>query len=170
MAVWSFSSFPRSYTVSYSCLGMCSLVAPSWVGGQATLLVQLFHRSLGFPDIPQRSEPDLTSKLSALAVAVPVFGVFCTGVQLVLFVVGRTVVLPILFKIPIVSLLLRPFAAHFLRGYTPVLFFTQFPTILRALFLGITTLASWEVSETLFDNSVSEVHFTSPTQRTALTS
>ena len=78
-------------------------------------------------------------------------------------------VLPILFKIPIVCHLLRPFAAHFLKGYTPVLFFTQFPTILRALFLGITTLASWEVSETLFDNSVSEVYSKFSTKRTTLT-
>ena len=82
---------------------------------------------------------------------------------------GRTVVLPILFKIPIVSHLLKPFTAHFLRGYTPLLFFTQFPAILRAFFLGITTLASWEVAETLFDNSVSEVHFALPAKRTALT-
>jgi len=111
----------------------------------------------------------LTSKLLALAVTVPIFGVFCTCVQTVLFVVGRTTALPILFKIPVVSHLLRPFAAHFLRGYTPVLFFTQFPTILRAVFLGITTLASWEVSETLFDNSVSEVHFTLSTKGTPLT-
>jgi len=77
---------------------------------------------------------------------------------------GRAMVLPILFRIPVVCHLLRPFAAHFLRGYTPVLFFTQFPTILRAVFLGITTLASWEVSEILFDNSISEVHFTLSTQ------
>ena len=86
------------------------------------------------------------------------FGAFCTAVQLVLFVVGRVVILPILFKIPLVSHMLRPFVAHFLRGYTPVLLFTQFPTILRAFALGITTLASWEVSEILFDNSISEVH------------
>lgn len=94
---------------------------------------------------------------------------FCTSVQIALFAVGRTVVLPILFKIPVVSHLLRPFAAHLLRGYTPLLFFTQFPTILRAFFLGITTLASWEVSETLFDTSVSEVHFKLPATRTTLT-
>lgn len=111
----------------------------------------------------------MTSKLLALTVTVPMFGVFCTSVQIVLFVVARAMVLPILFRVPIVCHLLRPFAAHFLKGYTPVLFFTQFPTILRALSLGITTLASWEVSETLFDNSVSEVHFAFPIKRTTLT-
>ena len=111
----------------------------------------------------------MTSKLLALIVTVPLFGVFCTSVQIVLFVVGRVMVLPILFRIPVVCHLLRPFAAHFLKGYTPVLFFTQFPTILRVMFLGITTLASWEVSETLFDNSVSEVHFMLPTKRIILT-
>lgn len=117
----------------------------------------LLGRSItGWRPTHSRSEPDLTSKLLALIVAVPMFGAFCTAVQLVLFVVGRVVILPILFKVPLVSHILRPFAAHFLRGYTPVLFFTQFPTILRAFALGITTLASWEVSETLFDNSVSE--------------
>ena len=108
----------------------------------------------------------MISKLLALAITVPVFGMFCTAVQLALFVTGRAVVLPILFKIPLVSHLLRPFAAHFLRGYTPVLFFTQFPSILRALALGITTLASWEISETLFDNSVSEVHLHLPPKET----
>lgn len=111
----------------------------------------------------------MTSKLLALVVTVPVFGMFCTSVQIVLFVVGRVVVLPILFKIPVVSHLLRPFTAHFLRGYTPLLLFTQFPTILRAFLLGITTLASWEVSETLFDTLVSEVHFTFPAKLSVLT-
>lgn len=111
----------------------------------------------------------MPTKLLALAVTVPVFGVFCTSVQIILFAVGRAVVLPVLFKIPVVSHLLRPFAAHFLRGYTPVLFFTQLPTILRAFFLGITTLMSWEISETLFDTSTSEVHFTFPTERSTLT-
>jgi nucleoporin NDC1 len=111
----------------------------------------------------------LPTRLLTLAVTVPVFGVFCTSAQIVLFAVGRTVVLPILFKIPVVSHILRPFTAHFLRGYTPLLFFTQFPAILRAFFLGITTLASWEVAETLFDNSVSEVHLVLPSKRTALT-
>lgn len=111
----------------------------------------------------------MSARLLALVVTVPVFGVFCTSVQIALFAVGRTVVLPILFKIPVVSHLLRPFAGHFLRGYTPVLLFTQLPTITRAFFLGITTLASWEVSETLFDASASEVCLTLPTERTTLT-
>ena len=111
----------------------------------------------------------MTSKLRALVRTVPVFGAFCTVVQIVLFVVGRAIVLPILLKIPIVSQLLSPFVAHFLKGYTPVLFFTQFSTILRALFLGIMTLASWEVLETLFDNSVSEVNPMSSTERATLT-
>ena len=108
------------------------------------------------------------TKLSGLTIAVPVFGVFCTSVQIALFAMGRAVVLPILFKIPVVSHLLRPFAGHFLRGYAPVLFFTELPTILRAFFLGVTTLASWEVSETLFDTSTSEVRFTCPAKRTPL--
>ena len=111
----------------------------------------------------------MPTKLLALVVTVPVFGVFCTTVQIVLFAVGRAVVLPIHFKIPFVSHLLRPFAGHFLRGYTPVLLFTQTSTIVRAFFLGITTLASWEVSEILFDASISEVRFLFPTKRTALT-
>ncbi|KAF9653627.1 hypothetical protein BDM02DRAFT_3226294 [Thelephora ganbajun] len=118
--------------------------------------VLLGRSIIGWRPSNSRSGLDLTSKLLVLAVTVPAFGAFCTTVQLALFVVGRTMILPILFKIPVVSHLLRPFATHFLKGYTPVLLFTQFPVILRALFLGITTLASWEVSETLFDASVSE--------------
>lgn len=145
------------------------MVGLSSVGSPTTLSVPLPRHVRNFPNVPQRSESNLTAKLLALAVTVPIFGAFCTVVQLTLFVVGRTVVLPIIFKIPIVSYLLRPFAAHLLRGYTPILFFTQFPTISRAIFLGITTLASWEVSETLFDHVVSEVNSTASIKRTILT-
>ena len=146
------------------------LLGRSVIGWKPTNSVSpLSHRSWCFPNTLKRSESDLSTKLFALVVTVPVFGVFCTSVQLVLFALGRAVVLPILFKIPFISHLLRPFAGHFLRGYTPVLLFTQIPTIVRALFLGITTLASWEVSETLFDASASEACFTFPVKRTALT-
>lgn len=169
MAAWSSCSFPKLSTEAYSYSGTCSLAGLLPVGNLTILSVLLSRHPWDLSNVPQRSELNLTSKLLALTVTVPTFGVFCSAAQLLLFGLGRTVVLPFLFKIPILSHLLRPFSAHFLKGYTPVLFFTQFPTILRALFLGITTLASWEVSETLFDTIVSEVHSTPSTERTTLT-
>ncbi|KAF9261663.1 hypothetical protein L218DRAFT_905074 [Marasmius fiardii PR-910] len=63
--------------------------------------------------------------------------------------------LPILYRIPVLPLLLRPFTAHFLRGpWTPLLPLYHYKLLVRAWFLGFTTLANWEFSEALFDSFI----------------
>ncbi|KAL0579252.1 hypothetical protein V5O48_002756 [Marasmius crinis-equi] len=65
--------------------------------------------------------------------------------------------LPILYKIPVFPLFLRPFTAHFLRGsWTVFLPFYHLGLLFRAWFLGFTTVVTWEFSETLFDVFVAQ--------------
>ncbi|KAK7047372.1 hypothetical protein VNI00_006603 [Paramarasmius palmivorus] len=71
-----------------------------------------------------------------------------------LFVICR-VLLPILFKVPILPIFLRPFTAHFLRGtWSLLLPFYHYGLLFRAWFLGFTTIATWEFSEALFDTFI----------------
>ncbi|ESK92447.1 transmembrane protein 48 [Moniliophthora roreri MCA 2997] len=66
--------------------------------------------------------------------------------------VALRLVLPILFKVPIVPILLRPFMAHFLRGtWSLLLPFYHYGLLFRAWFMGFTTIAIWEFLESLFD-------------------
>ncbi|KAH6887245.1 nucleoporin protein Ndc1-Nup, partial [Coprinopsis sp. MPI-PUGE-AT-0042] len=87
----------------------------------------------------------LVSITSSLPLACIIFGAI------------RMLVLPILFQLPLIHTFLRPFAYHFLRGpVTLALPFLHLPLLARAWFVGLTTFFLWEVSETLFDGSVSE--------------
>ncbi|KAJ3566049.1 hypothetical protein NP233_g7250 [Leucocoprinus birnbaumii] len=71
------------------------------------------------------------------------------------FAVAR-VFLPILYKIPFVSLFLRPFTAHFLRGsWTILLPLRRIDLIRRALHLGFISFFIWDTADTLFDVNVS---------------
>ncbi|KIK69550.1 hypothetical protein GYMLUDRAFT_510341 [Collybiopsis luxurians FD-317 M1] len=59
---------------------------------------------------------------------------------------------PVIYKLPLLPIMLRPFTGHFVRGpFTLMLLFSQFGLLLRAWFLGFTTLFIWEISELLFD-------------------
>ncbi|KAF8960800.1 nucleoporin protein Ndc1-Nup [Flammula alnicola] len=63
--------------------------------------------------------------------------------------------LPILYKIPFLSLLLRPFTAHFLKGpWTITLPIRHQPLLSRAWFLAFGTFLNWEIADCLFDNVV----------------
>ncbi|KAI0691477.1 nucleoporin protein Ndc1-Nup [Cytidiella melzeri] len=74
-----------------------------------------------------------------------------------LFVLSRSIALPILFKLPIISRLLRPFAAHFLRGsWSLSLLAKNGGLIFRAWTLGFMTVANWEFADSLFDTVVVE--------------
>ncbi|KAG7094980.1 hypothetical protein E1B28_005777 [Marasmius oreades] len=65
--------------------------------------------------------------------------------------------LPVLYRIPVLPMLLRPFTAHFLRGsWTFLLPFYHYRLLVRAWFLGFTTIANWEFSEALFDSFISQ--------------
>jgi nucleoporin NDC1 len=83
-----------------------------------------------------------------------------TVAHILLFGVARSMLVPVLLRLPIVSRFLRPFLAHFLRD---PLFFTLLPRqlgiLFRAFMLGYTTVATWDFAESLFDAFVAEVRF-----------
>ncbi|KAF9077658.1 nucleoporin protein Ndc1-Nup [Rhodocollybia butyracea] len=59
---------------------------------------------------------------------------------------------PILYKLPLLPLVLRPFTGHFIRGsFTFILPLSHIGLLFRAWFLGFTTSFLWETSELLFD-------------------
>jgi nucleoporin NDC1 len=79
----------------------------------------------------------------------------------VLFLASKLVVLPLLFKLPFVPRLLRPFLAHFLRGPWPLSLLTRNGgLVFRAWTLGFMTILSWEFAESMFDSVVVEVRRT----------
>ncbi|KAH7890631.1 nucleoporin protein Ndc1-Nup [Phlebopus sp. FC_14] len=64
----------------------------------------------------------------------------------------RIFVLPVLLRLPILRSILKPFIGHFVRGaWTLTLPLRHFALEIRAFTLGLTTLASWEFAESLFD-------------------
>ncbi|KDR79388.1 hypothetical protein GALMADRAFT_63284 [Galerina marginata CBS 339.88] len=71
--------------------------------------------------------------------------------------------LPILYKIPMFSPILRPFTAHFLKGqWTMLLPFSHLPLLFRAWFLAFSTFLTAEISDSLFEHVVSsEASFSS---------
>ncbi|KAI0083890.1 nucleoporin protein Ndc1-Nup [Irpex rosettiformis] len=87
------------------------------------------------------------------------------------FVLSRSFALPIVLKLPLISRLLRPFLAHFLRGSWSLALFTRNGgLIFRAWSLGLMTFASWEFAESIFDSVVVEpVHVAHSTADAAVT-
>ncbi|KAJ4482155.1 nucleoporin protein Ndc1-Nup [Lentinula aciculospora] len=62
---------------------------------------------------------------------------------------------PILYKFPLLPLILRPFTGHFVRGsLTLMLPFSHIGLLFRAWFVGFTTMFVWEISELSFDVSI----------------
>ena len=98
-----------------------------------------------------------------IAVTVFVFPGLVTAVHSINFGIARTFVLPVLFRIPVVSMLLRPVAAHFLKGsWTLTLLLHHTSIIRRAFYLGRLTMVVWELAEGAFDAIVSEVSHSGP--------
>lgn len=65
--------------------------------------------------------------------------------------------LPVLHKIPFVSLLLTPFTAHFLRASLSIFLpLRHFDLLQRALHLGFVSMFVWDIVDTLFDNNVAK--------------
>ncbi|KAF5389266.1 hypothetical protein D9757_003532 [Collybiopsis confluens] len=59
---------------------------------------------------------------------------------------------PVIYKLPLLPTVLRPFTGHFVRGsLTVMLPFSHVGLLFRAWFLGFTTFFLWEISEFLFD-------------------
>jgi nucleoporin NDC1 len=70
------------------------------------------------------------------------------------------VMLPLLFKLPMLPYLLRPFSTHFLYGsWTIFLPLLHFSLIIRTFFLSLTILSTLEFSELLFDSFVTQVSY-----------
>lgn len=77
----------------------------------------------------------------------------------VLFGLAR-ITLPIVYRLPLVPSLLRPFTAHFLRGsWTILLPLFHLPLILKAWFIAFTTLTIWEFTNAIFDTIIFQVCF-----------
>ncbi|KAI0309822.1 nucleoporin protein Ndc1-Nup [Amylostereum chailletii] len=109
-----------------------------------------------FPQTPQFAT---ASRYLHRAVRVAVASIaFTTAVLIgytVTFGLARTFVLPIFLRIPVVSLFLRPFSGHFLRGsWTISLLPRNLSLIWRVLLLSLTTCSGWEFAEILFDDKV----------------
>lgn len=69
-------------------------------------------------------------------------------------------VLPIVFHIPVVSHILRPFTGHFLRpasGYTLLLPLNHLGLVIRSFAVSLSTVLAWEGTDALFDKYVSQV-------------
>src|SRR6267154_3958108 len=88
------------------------------------------------------------------------FTSFSSMVYNVVFGLSRILVLPLLLKLPVVSSLVRPFAAHFARGpLTLSLPILHWSLLVRSFIMGLTTIMNWEFAESLFDAYVPQVKF-----------
>ena len=103
------------------------------------------------------------SKILIIFVAVVVSSIFTTiaiSVASVLFAFAR-ILLPVIYRLPFLSFVLRPFTGHFLRGsWSFSLPLLHFGLLFRAWFLGFGTFISWEIAECLFEKTVAEVKLT----------
>ncbi|KAI0277030.1 nucleoporin protein Ndc1-Nup [Russula aff. rugulosa BPL654] len=94
----------------------------------------------------------LSISITAFAFTSVAFAVYILAFGLV-----RAVVLPILFQIPLVSHLLRPFLGHFIRGRWSLVYLWRNRALAwHSLFLGLATIWGWEFAESLFDDKVQE--------------
>ncbi|EGN94543.1 hypothetical protein SERLA73DRAFT_188503 [Serpula lacrymans var. lacrymans S7.3] len=112
----------------------------------------VFRFSLGSPTTHSRRWLFSVGDLMKLLLTISLFVTLSFGLYGVAFGLARSIILPILFKIPILHHLLRPFTAHFLRGsWTLLMPLRNFSLVLRTLSLGMITLVNWEFAEALFD-------------------
>jgi nucleoporin NDC1 len=77
-----------------------------------------------------------------------------------LFGLGRALLVPTLLKLPLVGQLFRPFLGHVTSRrseWTLLLPLRHLGLLLRTYALGTTTVATWEIAETLFDGIGAEV-------------
>ena len=93
-----------------------------------------------------------------VALTTLIYTLFATAAYLVFFAVVRSTVFPLVYQIPGVNMVLRPFTAHFLRGqWTPLLFTRHWPLVTRAFYLALSTIGIWEFAESSFDSIVAQV-------------
>lgn len=136
--------------VAIACLLRCVLLDRFAVRWANTLVAQgdAKLKSFGLARV-------VTVGLTAL-----VYTLFVTVAQLSVFALARSVVLPLLFQVPVLNRFLRPFMAHFLRGpWTVTLLTRHWSLVSRAFYLALTTVGIWEFAESAFDGVVAEVRW-----------
>ena len=98
------------------------------------------------------------ARVVTVALTSIVYTFMVTVAHLAVFAVTRSMVLPLLYQLPLVPMLLRPFTAHFLRGqWTPWLLNRHWSLVSRAFYLALGTVCTWEFAESSFDAIVAEV-------------
>lgn len=106
----------------------------------------------------------LSISITAFAFTAITFAAYILAFGLV-----RAVALPILFQVPLVSHLLRPFFGHFIRGrWSLVYLWRNRGLAWQSFFLGLTTIWGWEFAESLFDDKVQEVRVTFCSPRSSI--
>ncbi|KAI0051541.1 hypothetical protein FA95DRAFT_1485201 [Auriscalpium vulgare] len=121
------------------------------------LVVQWTRRQVRLSLGHMNSSSRILHKTLSLVLTTVAFTVSVFSAYLFAFALSRSFLLPILFNVPVLSTLLRPFFAHYLRGpINMTLFLRHLPLVWRTLLLGLTTVGSWEFAEQLFDEKVQE--------------
>ena len=98
------------------------------------------------------------ARVVTIALTTVVYTLLVTASYLAVFAVTRSALFPLVYRIPVISMLLRPFTAHFLRGqWTLMLFTRHWPLVTRAFYLALGTIGLWEFAESSFDNMIAQV-------------
>ncbi|KAN0130179.1 Nucleoporin protein Ndc1-Nup [Lactarius tabidus] len=96
-------------------------------------------------------------RLLRVGITTGVFTVATFTAYTIAFGLARSIALPILLQIPLVSRLFRPFLAHFLRERWNLAHLWWNRALIRhAFLLCLTTIGGWEFTESLFDDEVRE--------------
>ncbi|TDL20508.1 hypothetical protein BD410DRAFT_899434 [Rickenella mellea] len=94
----------------------------------------------------------LTLTLAPALVSMLILALFSMSFATIAFGAIRSIFFPIVYQLPVVHSLLRPFVAHFMRPkYTLTFLWTHSDLIVRAYFLNVTSMFIWEVTSTLLD-------------------
>ncbi|KAI0655040.1 nucleoporin protein Ndc1-Nup [Cubamyces menziesii] len=133
--------------VAYACLLRCVLLDRFAVRWAPTLASQGDKKMQSFG----------LARIVTVALTTLVYALLVTVAHLAVFAFARSFALPLLYQLPFVHLVLRPFTAHFLRGaWTVTLLARHWSLVSRAFYLGLTTIAIWEFAESAFDAIVAE--------------
>ncbi|KAH9177530.1 nucleoporin protein Ndc1-Nup [Lactarius sanguifluus] len=96
-------------------------------------------------------------RLLGVGITTGVFTIATFTAYTIAFGLARSIALPVLLQIPLVSRLFRPFLGHFLRGrWNLVHLWWNRALIWHAFLLSLTTIGGWEFTESLFDDKVQE--------------
>jgi nucleoporin NDC1 len=100
----------------------------------------------------------LFRRVVSMSVTAFAFTAITFATYVLAFGLVRAIVLPILFQVPLLSHLLRPFLGHFIRGrWSLVHLWRNRALAWHSFFLGLTTIGGWEFADSLFDDKVQEV-------------